>query len=113
MNINVNLSTREMEVAELLAWGACKKEVSKELEISVRTVENHARSIYEKTRVRSIGQLSAWWFCKTYNIPVKNVFASLVCLFTLFIAEIDSNADDKLRRMNSKVKTTKVARRYA
>lgn len=50
-----NLSRREYQVAELIAWGAAKKEVPgllKKLyggkEISVHTVENILRSIYEK-----------------------------------------------------------------
>ena len=48
MNQNAELSARETQVAELLAWGAAKKEVADRLNISTRTVENQARSIYGK-----------------------------------------------------------------
>lgn len=63
------LTKRESEVAELIAWGATKKEVANKLHVSERTIENHARSIYEKTGVTKSNELSAWWFCKTYQIP--------------------------------------------
>ena len=64
----VNLTKREAEIAELLAWGATKKDVANRLFVSERTVENHTRNIYEKTGVTKINELSAWWFCTTFNI---------------------------------------------
>ena len=49
------LTKREQQVAELLAWGASKKEIPDLLrklyggrEISVHTVENIARNIYKE-----------------------------------------------------------------
>lgn len=48
MRLNAELSPREGEIAELLAWGASKKEVADKLFISARTVENTARNIYQK-----------------------------------------------------------------
>ena len=48
------LTPREYEVAELLAWGASKKEIASHLYISVRTVENHTKHIFEKTGFRSV-----------------------------------------------------------
>ena len=62
------LTKRETEIAELLAWGATKKDVANRLFVSERTVENHTRNIYEKTGVTKINELSAWWFCTTFNI---------------------------------------------
>ena len=50
MRLNAELSPREGEIAELLAWGASKKEVADRLFISARTVENTARNIYQKVR---------------------------------------------------------------
>lgn len=63
------LSKRETEIAELIAWGASKKEIANRLSISERTVENHTRMIYSKVGVSKSNELSAWWFCQTYNIP--------------------------------------------
>lgn len=72
MNTDVHLTPRESEVAELLAWGAAKKEVANMLGLTTRTVENFARSIFEKAEVNSIGAMSAWWFCRNYPIPVTD-----------------------------------------
>lgn len=69
MNEKANLTRRETEIAELFAWGASKKEVANHLYISERTVENHARNIYEKTGCSKVNELSAWWFCHRFNIP--------------------------------------------
>ncbi|MFI3298744.1 MAG: helix-turn-helix transcriptional regulator [Rikenellaceae bacterium] len=63
------LTKSELKVAELLAWGACKKEIAVRRCVSVHTVENHARNIYEKLECNSIGELSAIWFCEKYDIP--------------------------------------------
>lgn len=68
MNLLVKLTTRETEIAELFAWGASKKEVANHLNVSERTVENHARNIYEKTGCGKVNELSAWWFCTRFNI---------------------------------------------
>ena len=59
MNQEAILTKRESEIAELIAWGATKKDVANRLFISERTVENTARSIYEKTGVTKSNELSA------------------------------------------------------
>ncbi len=65
------LSKREAEIAELFAWGASKKEVADQLCISYRTVQNHSRNIYEKTGCSKVNELSAWWFCHRFHIPMS------------------------------------------
>jgi DNA-binding NarL/FixJ family response regulator len=47
------LTTREQEILELTAKGYRSKEVASALGISLRTVETHLRSIYDKLHVRS------------------------------------------------------------
>lgn len=54
-----SLSARELEVAEAVACGLSNKEVAARLEISVRTVENHMRSIFAKLGVSSRTRLAA------------------------------------------------------
>ena len=71
MNLSAKLTIREREVTELLAWGATKKEVATHLFISERTVENHTRSIFGKTGCTKVNQLSAWWFCTRFHIPLS------------------------------------------
>lgn len=55
------LSAREREVAEAVASGLSNKEVAADLKISVRTVENHMRTIFAKlnvtTRTRLVAKL--------------------------------------------------------
>lgn len=53
------LSTRELEVAEAVAHGLSNKEVGAALDISVRTVENHLRSIFAKLEVSTRTRLAA------------------------------------------------------
>ncbi|WP_372795802.1 response regulator [Pontiella sp.] len=48
-----NLSEREMEVLSLLGEGLVKKEIASELGISVTTVADHVRKIYEKLEVQN------------------------------------------------------------
>jgi DNA-binding CsgD family transcriptional regulator len=71
MNLNAVLTKRESQIAEYLAWGCCKKEIACLLFISVRTVENICRSIYDKTDVTKVNELSAWYFCTHFNIPLN------------------------------------------
>lgn len=52
-----DMSTREAEVAQLVAAGLTNESIGAQLEISVRTVENHLRAIYAKTGVNSRTQL--------------------------------------------------------
>jgi DNA-binding CsgD family transcriptional regulator len=53
------LSTREIEVAEAVSLGLSNKQIATTLDISVRTVENHMRSIFAKFRVTTRTQLAA------------------------------------------------------
>jgi len=86
MSATATLTKRENEIAEMIAWGATKKEVAMKLHISVRTVENTARSIYEKLGVTKSNELSAWWFCTVFKIssdlsPLRDKIAALALLF--------------------------------
>ena len=91
------LSRREYQVAELIAWGAAKKEIPEMLQklyggvqISVRTVENIVRSIYEKLHIGKANELSAWWFCKFYGVdedlsPIKQIRNTVYSILFLVI----------------------------
>lgn len=50
---NELLSERELEVVKLICLGKSNKEISKELFISVRTVENHRGNIFSKTNTKN------------------------------------------------------------
>lgn len=96
MNATATLTRRESEITELFAWGASKKEVAESLYISTRTVENHARSIYDKIGCNKVNELSAWWFCKNFHIsfdlsPLKRQIISLVLLAIIVPIELQSS----------------------
>lgn len=76
MKLNAKLSKRESQIAELLAWGASKKEVADKLFVSTRTIENTARNIYAKIGIQKATELCVWWFlhkvrCTRQLRPIK------------------------------------------
>lgn len=93
------LSKREKEIAELFAWGASKKEVADHLFISEHTVANHAQSIFEKTGCTKVNELSALWFCNTFNIPfslspfVRRVATIIILSIYLFGTTTNISSD--------------------
>ena len=122
MDARDKLSRREMQGAELLAWGAAKKEVPDLLrnlyggrEISVHTVENITRRIYEKLGISKASELSAWYFCECHQVdeglsPIrkaKNTIYSILFLLLLLPQTFDFD-QDALRPQ--RIRTTRVER---
>lgn len=110
------LTKREAQIAELFAWGATKKDVAHRLFISERTVENHARNIYEKTGVSKINELSAWWFCTNFGIsfdlsPLKRKSIALALLALLLPTTIMSNYYNATRCCRTRTTVVRRARR--
>lgn len=54
------LSTREVQVVELLARGRPTKEIARELVLAHKTVRNHVERIYAKTGVGSRAELTLY-----------------------------------------------------
>jgi pimeloyl-ACP methyl ester carboxylesterase/DNA-binding CsgD family transcriptional regulator len=54
------LSPRETEILRLLATGATSKEISRELDLSVRTVGRHITNIYDKIGARGRADATAY-----------------------------------------------------
>jgi DNA-binding NarL/FixJ family response regulator len=55
-----HLTSREREVASLVAQGHRYKEVAQQLRISEHTLKNHVRNIYDKLNVRTRVQLALY-----------------------------------------------------
>ena len=72
MNLNIVLTKRELAIAELIAWGAAKKEIADKLCLSVRTIENHTRNIFKKLNIQKSTELCVYWFCTQFGISIKN-----------------------------------------
>jgi DNA-binding NarL/FixJ family response regulator len=51
------LTSRELEVAQLLSWGKSNKEIGEVLKIKVRTVETHRANLMRKLNVHSVTEL--------------------------------------------------------
>ena len=108
MNPEATLTKREHQIGALLAWGHSKKEIASELYISVRTVENTARNIYEKIEVRNVAQLTAWLFCKKFNASMFfNPLLSVLFLFLIGVNEVNTDR----QAIRARAKTTKCAKR--
>jgi len=54
------LTTREHEVLRLIARGYTYKEIARDLEISVKTVETHVSSVLRKLQLSTRHQLARW-----------------------------------------------------
>lgn len=55
------LSPREREVAALAAQGKSNRQIAGELHMSVSTVQNHMRHIFQKLQIASRAELAWWW----------------------------------------------------
>ena len=111
------LSSRETQVAELLAWGAAKKEVADMLTISTRTVENTARNIYAKCEIQKATELCVWWFTTKCGVnmnlsPIKRKLGALALLMLLSPTVFGQSNTDMARtsRMTRTARTVRVAR---
>lgn len=55
-----SLSSRELEIVDLVARGMTNQEISQQLEISKRTVDNHISNILTKTKTDNRVELVRW-----------------------------------------------------
>ena len=117
------LTTRERQVAELIAWGAAQKEVPDLLvekyggrPISVYTVQNILASIYAKTRTNKANELAAWWFTHNMGVDVNAAPAPsirqrlLSALFLLIIVPQIASTDLDQALRSSRTRTPRPAR---
>lgn len=112
------LTKREAQIAELLAWGAAKKEVADHLKLSPRTIENTARNIYQKLEIQKATELSVWYFCTHFNIsfelnPIKRTIIAVIFMITILPYEIAGNDIYKRtnRRRNTRIEVRAPRRR--
>lgn len=87
MKREVDLTSRESQIAERIAWGASGKEVAFDLHISPKTVDNTLRRIYNKIGCGKINELSAWWFCTHFDISfdLSPMARSIIASFLLLV----------------------------
>lgn len=68
------LSSREMQVTEMVAWGLTEKEIANKLFVSPLTVNTHKKHIYRELGICKDTDLTRWYFFKEYGISAANPF---------------------------------------
>ncbi len=108
MKINAELTNQEKRIAEMIAWGSAKKEIADKLHLSVRTIENHSRNIFQKIGIQKSTELSVFWFCTQYKISlsdspiaIKIVSCLLLSLMTFSIFEFHYTPERAYRTARS------------
>lgn len=56
----IELSNREKEIIILISKATCRKDIARELNISLHTVDAHLRHLRLKTNTHSIPELIIW-----------------------------------------------------
>lgn len=120
MRAEAELTQRETQIAELLAWGAAKKEVADRLAISPRTVENTARNIYSKIGIQKATELCVWWFCTHCGVsfdlsPIKRMLIACFFLAIILPREVYAQSDTyrvfRSRKVAERTATRRTGRR--
>ncbi|MBQ9475186.1 MAG: hypothetical protein IJU69_02895 [Bacteroidales bacterium] len=118
------LTRRERQVAELVAWGANRKEVPDMLRnlyggrlVSIHTVNNILANIYAKLSLNSETELSAWYFCEVHGVdsslsPLRQLRNTICAVFFLLLLLPQlANIDQAVRPRGSRsARTERVER---
>lgn len=112
MNRAAALTKREFQMAEMLAWGAAKKEVADKLCVSTRTVETTARNIYDKIGIQKATELCVWWFTTQCGVPMslsplKRGFVAICLLALIITAEACNMGNTMIRPVRTSVRTVR------
>ncbi|WP_407478297.1 response regulator transcription factor [Elizabethkingia meningoseptica] len=73
MNLEANLSKREIEVAEMIAFSTDRKKAAERLFISEGTLSAHSYRIYEKLEINKQSELVIWWFMKKLGVKKEQI----------------------------------------
>lgn len=124
MDPEVNLTAREKQIAEIIAWGASYKEVPDWLKklyggkmISVNTVKNTMANIFAKIHINKASELSAWWFTHFCGVdssssPFKrNLYSCILLLILLPQTFMDIDQEQPIARRSKTESTVRASRR--
>lgn len=109
------LTNREMEIADLMAWGCSAEEAADKLRISPFTVKNTLRKIYDKLGFNKVNELCAYVFCQRYGVDVANDRIGNVkravlsiSMLSLLVFHIFTTNDDIFRARRTRVRRSEV-----
>lgn len=113
------LTSRQHEIAELLAWGASAKEIALILGVSVNTVVRHIKIMKKKLGISKTTEISAFIFCTDYHVPVeydrigniKKIVSMCALLILIAIAEFQQTDRLMVRTSAMRVARVRTARR--
>lgn len=108
------LTSRQHEIAELLAWGASAKEIALILGVSVNTVVRHIKIMKKKLGISKTTEISAFIFCTDYQVPIeydrigtiKKIVSMCGLLILIVLAELQQT--DRLMIRTSAMRVAKV-----
>lgn len=102
MNLDANLSKRELEVAEMIAFSTDRKKAAERLFISEGTLSAHSYRIYEKLEINKQSELVIWWFMKMLNIKKDQIpYFKLIPILIICIGLLSEREMICRRRMRS------------
>ena len=95
MNFDAELTKRELEVAEALAFVPQRQKAAEKLFISEGTLAAHSYRIYEKLEVHSKTELLIWWMVtrlgiKKDSIPYFRMMPVMLISIAMLLPEVRS-----------------------
>lgn len=113
------LTSRQHEIAELLAWGASAKEIALILGVSVNTVVRHIKIMKKKLGISKTTEISAFIFCTDYQVPIeydrigtiKKIVSMCGLLILIVLAELQQTDRLMIRTSAMRVARVRTTRR--
>lgn len=107
------LTPTECRITELNAQGLSKKQIAYLMEVSVRTVENHFRSIYIKADVNKATELVTYYFQRVYKVPfdmspLRRGVMGIALLAFMLPSILDMHFEAQRTKNEAKVKAYKI-----
>ena len=110
----MNISSREYQIAELIAWGATDKEVAQELFISPETAKTHRKNILKKIGGHNAADLTRWFFQKKCRVSLgvnPRQIRHLAFAFLILVAIGEYTNQDMIRTLRPVRTTSRTSRR--
>lgn len=107
-------TVRELQIAELIAWGQTEKDIARNLYLSTDTVKTHKKNLMRKIGAHNIADVTRWFITKTENIRLtKSEFArQTISVFLLLLTLGDIAGHQEVYRVfRTKTRTETRARR--
>ncbi len=104
MNPTAQLSKRELEVAEVLAFTKSKTDAADKLCISEGTLAAHSYRIYGKLEINTKAELVIWWFIKKYKIAINELpVFTLALIMSLGVMTVEHKRPSRRTRQRETI----------